>query len=99
MHQRSFSMFKLSKKKQSVEFKYNNDKASSVVLVGDFNAWDPGKDKLKKGKDGYYRKILKLPAGTYEYKFLVDGRWENDPLNNRTHPNLHNTVNNVIEVN
>jgi len=85
-------------KRRRVEFKYNNREASSVILVGDFNNWNPKKHAMEISKDGTYHKILMLPSGAYEYKFLVDGQWENDPLNKKTHLNCFKTLNNVIDV-
>ncbi|MDY6973201.1 MAG: glycogen-binding domain-containing protein [Thermodesulfobacteriota bacterium] len=34
----------------------------------------------------------------YEYRFLVDGQWYNDPQNDLTCPNCFGTQNNVILV-
>jgi len=96
--QEVFFMAKKNAKTRRVEFKYNNGEASSVVLVGDFNSWDQNKNEMKKSKDGAYHKILMLPPGKYEYKFLVDGQWKNDPLNKNTTKNCFETLNNVIEV-
>ena len=91
-------MAKKTAKTRRVEFKYNNGKASSVFLVGDFNAWNQKKHEMKESNDGTCRKILMLPPGTYEYKFLVDGQWKNDPLNKKTKLNCFKTLNNVIDV-
>lgn len=68
-------------KTQSVQFDYNNSAVSSVFLVGDFNSWDQKKHEMTENDDGTYQKTLMLSPGTYEYKFIVDGQWKNDPLN------------------
>jgi 1,4-alpha-glucan branching enzyme len=55
--------------------------ASEVVLLGDFNNWNPEEaPKLKKQKDGSFKTTAQLEAGqTYQYRFLLDdGRWVND---------------------
>jgi 1,4-alpha-glucan branching enzyme len=96
-----YSMGMMTKKKstvRSVKFEYNNDKASSVFLAGDFNAWNQKKDELEEIDYGAYRKTLMLPPGTYEYHFLVDGKWEMDPLNKVTSVNCYETMHNVIHV-
>ena len=40
---------------------------------------------------------LSLPVGAYQYKFIVDGRWEYDPLEPVVE-NGFNSFNNIIEV-
>jgi hypothetical protein len=39
-----------------------------------------------------------LFPGTYEYRFMVDGQWKNDPNNNQTRINRFGTKNNFIVV-
>jgi hypothetical protein len=41
--------------------------------------------------------VILLP-GQYEYKFLVDGQWKQDPKNNRICPNKFGTYNNVFNL-
>jgi hypothetical protein len=53
---------------------------------------------LKKGKHGMWQKIIMVPPGRYEYRFLVDGQWRNDPTNDRTCVNSFGTINNVLEI-
>ncbi|MFZ1703178.1 MAG: hypothetical protein WAT79_02465 [Saprospiraceae bacterium] len=52
---------------------------SSVVLLGDFNQWDPSKAyQMKAGKTEFAASI-DLKPGTYEFRYLIDGNiWEND---------------------
>jgi 1,4-alpha-glucan branching enzyme len=53
--------------------------AQSVQLAGDFNSWNPEVTPLKKFTKGVWKINLNLSPGRYEYRFLVDGRWQNDP--------------------
>lgn len=50
-----------------------------VALVGDFNDWDPGANRLERhGRT--WNVTLRLPPGRYRYAYLVDGRrWLPDP--------------------
>ncbi len=34
---------------------------------------------LKRNRHGVWQATLLLPTGRYEYRFLVDGRWQDDP--------------------
>ncbi|HXQ30302.1 MAG TPA: isoamylase early set domain-containing protein [Gemmatimonadales bacterium] len=59
--------------------------ARSVSVVGSFNDWQPDQIPLEdRDKDGVWRGVVVLPAGTHEYMFVVDGeRWVPDPLAGR----------------
>ena len=66
--------------KQST-FKLKNYKnAEKVVLTGDFNDWDENALQMKKGYEGWEIAVAVRP-GNYDYKFIVDGNWINDPNN------------------
>lgn len=60
-------------------FAFSDPEARSVALIGDFNHWDPSVTPLSRGANGSWARTLRLPAGRYEYAFLVDGkRWITD---------------------
>jgi len=60
-------------------FKFMAPEAQNVLLAGDFNAWNPGVHPLKRASNGLWKINLSLSPGRYEYRFLVDGQWHNDP--------------------
>ena len=70
---------KVSVKKTETEFSLLAPQAESVFLSGDFNQWNISSHPLKKGKDGKWKISLSLNPGQYQYRFLVDGEWQNDP--------------------
>ena len=72
--------------------------AEVVSLMGDFNQWNEKTHPMKKGADGVWKKIIMVPTGKYEYRFLVDGEWWNDPANNQVCTNCFGTLNNVFKV-
>jgi len=56
--------------------------ASEVYVAGDFNDWTPNElHALERREDGSWHISLKLKPGEYQYKYIVDGRWEADPHN------------------
>lgn len=65
-----------------VYFRYYNKDAKDVYLAGSFNNWSPNALKMDK-KDSYFEASIPLKPGIYEYKFVVDGAWKEDPLNQR----------------
>lgn len=72
--------------------------ASAVYVAGDFNEWNAETDRLEEVEEGLFRITLRLPPGTYEYKFVVDGTWKEDPGNPDTIPDPYGGVNSVLTV-
>jgi 1,4-alpha-glucan branching enzyme len=68
--------------------------AKKVAVAGSFNEWQPL--ALKKQKDGSFAATVAIPAGHYEYKFVVDGQWIVDPDNNAWALNPYGTLNSVL---
>jgi len=66
---------------RSVQLRLVAPSSSAVVVVGDFNDWDPVATPLRlTGEAGVWVVELRLPPGRYRYTFLVDGRrWVRDP--------------------
>jgi hypothetical protein len=64
----------------TVSFGLHAPHATSVQLVGTFNDWSPGATPLSRGSEGVWELQMPLKPGTYEYKFIVDGVWQEDPL-------------------
>jgi 1,4-alpha-glucan branching enzyme len=55
--------------------------ATAVYISGQFNDWAADADAMTKGDDDIWRITLTLAPGQYEYKFVVDGTWMEDPNN------------------
>jgi hypothetical protein len=70
--------------------------AKRVSLAGDFNGWSPDECPLEKSSDGMWEKAVTLPAGRHEYKFVVDGLWQNDPRCTENAPNPFGGENCVV---
>ena len=64
---------------REAQFEFPGPEAKEVYLVGEFNHWDTHANKMKKDESGIWRTTLSLKPGRYEYRFLVDGNWENTP--------------------
>jgi 1,4-alpha-glucan branching enzyme len=89
---------KSAPKRRRIEFLLETPDAQQVILMGDFNHWDPKIHPMRKHADGVWRKIVMIFPGRYEYRFWVDGEWYNDPNNLQRCPNCFGSENNVIEV-
>jgi len=74
-------------------------RAAAVQIAGDFNNWQPTENLMEKiGDNGLWQAKLKLPAGKYRYRLVVDGQWQQDPYNEVTELNPYGDYNSVLEV-
>lgn len=87
-----------TKGRRRVKFTLQAPGASDVALVGEFNSWDPAAGPMKRGETGCWEKTVMLSPGHYQYKYLVDGEWWNDPLGQVDCVNCYGTTNNILHV-
>ncbi|HWE93000.1 MAG TPA: AAA family ATPase [Tepidisphaeraceae bacterium] len=75
------------------------DRASKVLIAGDFNGWSAVASPLQNATgQGPWTIRLPLGPGRYRYRFIVDGRWVTDPHNTYVETNQFGELNNVVEV-
>ena len=72
--------------------------AKSVQLAADFTDWEKYPLHMIKAKNGVWFAIVPLAPGNYSYRFIVDGKWCDDPHSFRHTPNPFGTINSVVEV-
>ena len=86
--------------KKRIVLSVKAEPGSTVYVSGSFNEWDATEKKLvdKRG-DGVFTTTLTLPAGIYEYKFVINGIWTLDPDPDRDWTqNGLGTLNSVLRV-
>lgn len=66
-------------KNNKATFQIKAPEAHHVYLAGEFTGWETDPIKLKKSKNGTWKTTVALPAGTHQYRFMVDGEWRDDP--------------------
>lgn len=89
----------LKMKRQKVVFLFESAEAREVFLAGDFNNWDPKAHPMKDDGTGRWSRFVMIPPGKYEYKFLADGQWMEDPQNEQICLNSFGTYNSVLNLN
>ena len=91
---------KISKgsKSKKVVFNLLAPHAQHVSLAGDFNGWDTASHAMKKDSAGVWKRSVNLAPGSYQYRFFVDGAWQNDPQSTNCVPNPFGTLNCVRQV-
>jgi len=71
--------------RREVVVRFRDLRASDVRIAGDFNGWVPDKGVRSlietEGTTRVWTKILRLPPGRYQYRYVVDGEWREDPEN------------------
>jgi 1,4-alpha-glucan branching enzyme len=72
---------------KKVNFTLPAPAAQAVMVMGSFTNWQAAPVALKKQKSGVWKTTVPLTPGTYEYRFVVDGQWTNDPGNSTRVPN------------
>jgi hypothetical protein len=74
-------------------------RATSIQVAGDFNGWQPEQTAFEKMDDsGKWMLQLPLQKGTYRYRLVVDGQWQQDPYNRMTEMNPFGEMNSVLHV-
>jgi len=87
---------------REVVVRYRDPAANDVRIAGDFNGWVPDKGVRSliesDGETRVWTKILRLPPGTYQYRYVVDGEWRDDPENPEREPSAAGSRNSVLVV-
>jgi 1,4-alpha-glucan branching enzyme len=87
---------------REVVVRYRDPAASDVRIAGDFNGWVPDKGVRSliesDGETRVWTKILRLPPGTYQYRYVVDGEWRDDPENPERGPSPVGSGSSVLVV-
>jgi len=85
-----------SKPQDSVRFTYRGP--TEVFLAGEFNGWSTTATPMRRQRNGDWITDLQLLPGKYQYKFVVNGEWFQDPANPNSVPDGWNGSNSVITV-
>jgi len=81
------------------DFVLERNGVEHVYVCGDFNGWRPaGLRMIGNAHADLWEKRLALLPGRYEFKFVVDGQWKHDPDARENVPNIHGSLNSVVEV-
>lgn len=84
--------------KEWVLFKFHAPPKSKVYVAGTFNHWNPTALKLHYHGKGVYTAMILLSPGSYEYKFIVNGEWQNGTECTDLVSNTYGTTNSRLVV-
>ncbi len=83
---------------QEVVLTFYAPEARSVEVAGSFNGWNPQAHPLEHTADDEWSIRLMLKSGQYEYRFVVDGEWADDPQATQCVANPYGGLNSVLNV-
>jgi serine protease AprX len=82
-----------------IVFVLHEDTASEVSVAGDFNGWDAARGRLRRCMDGlWHAEFSAPPPGRCRYKYVVDGRWREDPTHGAKEPDPFGGFNSFLEI-
>jgi hypothetical protein len=84
--------------KNGVTFTCRAPSAKAVFLAGDFNGWSATAQALALDKDGAWSATVALTPGDHEYKYVVDGAWQEDADNPRKKADPFGGSNSLVTV-
>lgn len=83
---------------QEITFMVLAPEAMEVSVVGCFNGWRPNATPLNNTGAGEWAVRLMLRSGQYEYRFVVDGGWSEDPRDSQHVANPFGEFNSLLVV-
>jgi len=90
-------MYKKGSKPGTIHFSVKpKNGARKVELAACFNGWKPL--AMARQKDGSFVRVVDMPAGICEYKFIIDGQWQHDLDHSAWAINPHGTLNSVAQI-
>ena len=84
--------------KQEVVLTFFAVEAKTVNVAGNFNDWHANATPMKNTGAGEWVVRLLLKSGQYEYRFVVDGEWSEDPRAAQRVANPHGGFNSILIV-
>jgi len=87
---------------REVIIRFKDAAAGDVRIAGDFNGWVPDRGVrsliASEGQERVWTKILSLEPGTYQYRYVVDGEWREDPTNPQSEAGPTGQLNSILHV-
>ena len=81
-----------------VVLSYHHFDGHALQIAGDFNDWIPDNGVETRSFNGTVQKVLKVPPGAYQYRVIIDGEWQEDPVNPVRVPNELGGTNSLLRV-
>lgn len=81
-----------------VVLSYHHLASKDLKIAGDFNDWIPDHEVETRVVNDTVQKVLKVRPGSYQYRVIIDGKWQEDPANPVRVPNSYGGSNSLLRV-
>ncbi|VAW75152.1 Chromosome (plasmid) partitioning protein ParA [hydrothermal vent metagenome] len=85
-------------RRQMVVLTFDDIDCHRLQIAGDFNGWIPDRDIETRHINGNWQKVFTAEPGVYEYRLVIDGKWQADPTNPSEIPNELGGINSLLQV-
>lgn len=82
----------------TVTLRFSDIHTTDLKIAGDFNNWIPDHNVETRVDQGAIIKTLSIKPGTYQYRLIVEGKWQEDPTNPNRISNLFGEINSLLKV-
>ena len=84
--------------RKAANFSLTAPSAKEVCVAGEFTGWEKQPIKLTRDNAGVWQAKVPLPQGRHQYRFIVDGEWQDDPICQDHVTNSFGSNNAVIQI-
>lgn len=81
-----------------VVLSYHHLPHKDLQIAGDFNGWIPDRGVETRHVNDTVEKVLTVRPGSYQYRVIIDGKWQEDPANPTRVPHRHGGSNSLLRV-
>lgn len=85
-------------RERRVVLSYHHLINKDMQIAGDFNGWIPDHEVETRTVNDTIQKVLKVSPGAYQYRVIIDGKWQEDPANPMRVPNSFGGSNSLLRV-
>ena len=81
-----------------LDFSISAPEAKEVYIAGDFNGWRLDDSSRMQKDNDIWKKIMNITPGRHHYRFVIDGKWVDDPNNPNKEKNPYGELDSLIEI-
>ncbi|MEK7321722.1 MAG: AAA family ATPase [Pseudomonadota bacterium] len=85
-------------RERRVVLSYHHAANRDMQIAGDFNGWIPDHEVETRTVNDTMQKVLKVTPGAYQYRVIIDGKWQEDPANPMRVPNRFGGSNSLLRI-
>lgn len=83
---------------QLVVMEFVDNGIENLQLAGEFNDWIPDHNVETRLEEGVIRKIIRVKPGQYQYRLIINGKWQKDFSNPYQILNEYGEINSLLHV-